>query len=308
MMATVPLIDVRDISKHFGSVIALNGVSMVVGAAEVHCLLGDNGAGKSTLIKTLSGVYTPSAGEIVMEGKPVVFHGPRDALDHGIATVYQDLAMIPLMSITRNFFMGREIAAIKGKGVTERFDIKRANTVAKEEMAKIGIDVRDPTQAVGTLSGGERQCVAIARAVYFGAKVLILDEPTSALGVKQASVVLRYVAQARARRLGVIFITHNVHHAWAVGDKFTVLNRGRTLGTFAKGEIAREELLNMMAGGKELEELGTELEEFARADAAKGRESPLEAGAAAERAMAEALREEVAEDQRFAAQERERPH
>jgi len=307
-MATVPLIDVRDISKHFGSVIALNGVSMVVGAAEVHCLLGDNGAGKSTLIKTLSGVYTPSAGEIVMEGKPVVFHGPRDALDHGIATVYQDLAMIPLMSITRNFFMGREIAAIKGKGVTERFDIKRANTVAKEEMAKIGIDVRDPTQAVGTLSGGERQCVAIARAVYFGAKVLILDEPTSALGVKQASVVLRYVAQARARRLGVIFITHNVHHAWAVGDKFTVLNRGRTLGTFAKGEIAREELLNMMAGGKELEELGTELEEFARADAAKGRESPLEAGAAAERAMAEALREEVAEDQRFAAQERERPH
>ena len=306
-MATVPLIDVRDISKHFGSVIALNGVSMVVGAAEVHCLLGDNGAGKSTLIKTLSGVYTPSAGEIVMEGKPVVFHGPRDALDHGIATVYQDLAMIPLMSITRNFFMGREIAAIKGKGVTERFDIKRANTVAKEEMAKIGIDVRDPTQAVGTLSGGERQCVAIARAVYFGAKVLILDEPTSALGVKQASVVLRYVAQARARRLGVIFITHNVHHAWAVGDKFTVLNRGRTLGTFAKGEIAREELLNMMAGGKELEELGTELEEFARADAAKGRESPLEAGAAAERAMAETLRAEVAEDQRFAAEERRRP-
>ena len=172
----------------------------------------------------------------------------------------------------------------------------------------MGIDLRDMEQPVGTLSGGERQAVAIARAVYFGAKVLILDEPTSALGVKQASVVLRYVAQARARRLGVIFITHNVHHAWAVGDKFTVLNRGRTLGTFAKGEIAREELLNMMAGGKELEELGTELEEFARADAAKGLESPLEAGAAAERAIAEALRTEVAEDQRFAAQERDRPH
>ena len=309
-MATVPLLDVRDISKHFGSVIALNGVSMIVGAAEVHCLLGDNGAGKSTLIKTLSGVYSPSGGEIVMEGKPVVFHGPRDALDHGIATVYQDLAMIPLMSITRNFFMGREIAAIKGKGVTERFDIKRANTVAKEEMAKIGIDVRDPTQAVGTLSGGERQCVAIARAVYFGAKVLILDEPTSALGVKQASVVLRYVAQARARRLGVIFITHNVHHAWAVGDKFTVLNRGRTLGTFAKGAIAREELLNMMAGGKELEELGAELEEFARADIARisGAESPLEAGAAAELAMAETLRREVVDDHQGAAQEQDRAH
>jgi simple sugar transport system ATP-binding protein len=306
MMATVPLIDVRNISKHFGSVIALNDVSMTVVAGEVHCLLGDNGAGKSTLIKTLAGVHPPSAGEIAIEGKPVVFQGPRDALDHGIATVYQDLAMIPLMSITRNFFMGREMAAIKGKGLAERFDIQRANAIAREEMAKIGIDVRDPTQAVGTLSGGERQCVAIARAVYFGAKVLILDEPTSALGVKQASVVLRYVAQARARRLGVIFITHNVHHAWAVGDKFTVLNRGRTLGTFAKGAIAREELLNMMAGGRELEELGAELEEFARADAAKGRESPLEAGAAAERAMAETLRQEVADDRRGAAQGHDR--
>jgi simple sugar transport system ATP-binding protein len=308
MMAAIPLIDVRNISKHFGSVIALNGVSMAVLAGEVHCLLGDNGAGKSTLIKTLSGVHPPSAGEIVIEGKPVAFKGPRDALDHGIATVYQDLAMIPLMSITRNFFMGREIAATKGKGVTERFDIQRANAVAREEMSKIGIDVRDPTQAVGTLSGGERQCVAIARAVYFGAKVLILDEPTSALGVKQASVVLRYVAQARGRGLGVIFITHNVHHAWAVGDQFTVLNRGRTLGTFAKGAIAREELLNMMAGGKELEQLGAELQEFARADAAKGRDSPLEAGAAAERAMAETLRQEVADDRRFAAEERDRPH
>jgi simple sugar transport system ATP-binding protein len=306
MMATVPLIDVRNISKHFGSVIAINDVSMTVVAGEVHCLLGDNGAGKSTLIKTLSGVHPPSAGEIVIEGKPVVFRGPRDALDHGIATVYQDLAMIPLMSITRNFFMGREMAAIKGKGLAERFDIQRANAIAREEMAKIGIDVRDPTQAVGTLSGGERQCVAIARAVHFGAKVLILDEPTSALGVKQASVVLRYVAQARARRLGVIFITHNVHHAWAVGDKFTVLNRGRTLGTFAKGAIAREELLNMMAGGRELEELGAELEEFARADTAKGRESPLEAGAAAERAMAETLRQEVADDRRGAAQDHDR--
>jgi simple sugar transport system ATP-binding protein len=306
MMATVPLIDVRNISKQFGSVIALNDVSMTVVAGEVHCLLGDNGAGKSTLIKTLSGVHPPSAGEIAIEGKSVVFQGPRDALDHGIATVYQDLAMIPLMSITRNFFMGREMAAIKGKGLAERFDIQRANAIAREEMAKIGIDVRDPTQAVGTLSGGERQCVAIARAVYFGAKVLILDEPTSALGVRQASVVLRYVAQARARRLGVIFITHNVHHAWAVGDKFTVLNRGRTLGTFAKGAIAREELLNMMAGGKELEELGAELEEFARADAAKGTESPLEAGAAAERAMAETLRQEVADDRRSAAQDHDR--
>jgi simple sugar transport system ATP-binding protein len=275
-MAAAALIDVQDISKQFGSVIALSGVSMTVLPAEVHCLLGDNGAGKSTLIKTLSGVHQPSAGRILIEGRPVTLTGPRDALDRGIATVFQDLAMIPLMSITRNFFMGREIT--KGGGPARRFDIATANRVAREEMRKIGIDVRDPTQAVGTLSGGERQCVAIARAVYFGAKVLILDEPTSALGVKQASMVLKYVAQARARGLGVIFITHNVHHAWAVGDKFTVLNRGKTMGTHTKTSISREELLNMMAGGKELEELSAELDEFSRADASraehgKGREA-----------------------------------
>ncbi len=289
-MAATPLIDVQNVTKQFGSVIALSGVSMAVFPGEVHCLLGDNGAGKSTLIKTLSGVHAPSAGQIVIEGRPAVMSGPRDALDRGIATVFQDLAMIPLMSITRNFFMGREVT--KGSGPARRFDIETANRVAREEMKKIGIDVRDPTQAVGTLSGGERQCVAIARAVYFGAKVLILDEPTSALGVKQASVVLKYVAQARNRGLGVIFITHNVHHAWAVGDKFTVLNRGKTLGTHTKDSITREELLNMMAGGKELEELSAELDEFSRADHARaaGKDSPLEAAAAGEHAMAEAMR------------------
>jgi simple sugar transport system ATP-binding protein len=265
-------------------VIALSGVSMAVWPGEVHCLLGDNGAGKSTLIKTLSGVHAPSSGQIVIDGRPVALTGPRDALDRGIATVFQDLAMIPLMSITRNFFMGREVT--RGAGPMRRFDVETANRVAREEMRKIGIDVRDPTQAVGTLSGGERQCVAIARAVYFGAKVLILDEPTSALGVKQASMVLKYVAQARARGLGVIFITHNVHHAWAVGDKFTVLNRGRTMGTHTKASITREELLNMMAGGKELEQLSAELDEFSRADAAKAGAvpSPLAAAAAVEHA------------------------
>ena len=289
-MATAPLIDVQNISKQFGSVIALSGVSMAVLPSEVHCLLGDNGAGKSTLIKTLSGVHQPSAGQILIEGQPVQLGSPRDALDRGIATVFQDLAMIPLMSITRNFFMGRELT--KGSGPARRFDVETANRVAREEMQKIGIDVRDPTQAVGTLSGGERQCVAIARAVYFGAKVLILDEPTSALGVKQASMVLKYVAQARTRGLGVIFITHNVHHASAVGDKFTVLNRGKTLGTHTKTSISREELLNLMAGGKELEQLSAELDEFSRADHARasGRESPLEAAAAAEHAMAQSLR------------------
>ncbi len=254
---SAPLVEVRDIVKHFGSVIALNGVSMKVHPGEVMCLLGDNGAGKSTLIKTLAGVHRPSGGEFLVEGRPVAFASPRDALDAGIATVYQDLAMIPLMSVTRNFFMGSE--PIKRFGPLRYFDHKTANRVAREEMTRIGIDVRDPQQAVGTLSGGERQCVAIARAVYFGAKVLILDEPTSALGVRQTSMVLKYIHQVRAKGLGVIFITHNVRHAHAVGDTFTVLNRGKTLGTRAKGEVNLDELQNLMAGGKELQALSDEL-------------------------------------------------
>ncbi len=165
--------------------------------------------------------------------------------------------MIPLMSITRNFFMGREPA--RGFGPFRSIDFKHCNAVAREEMRRIGIDIRDPSQAVGTLSGGERQCVAIARAVYFGAKVLILDEPTSALGVAQTSMVLKYVDQVRRKGLGVIFITHNVRHAYAVGDAFTVLDRGRTLGTYAKGEISIDSLQNLMAGGKELQTLSDAL-------------------------------------------------
>jgi simple sugar transport system ATP-binding protein len=253
----MPLIEVRDLVKHFGHVIALAGVSMTVHAGEVLCLLGDNGAGKSTLIKALAGVHKRTSGDFLVEGRSTDFESPRDALDAGIATVYQDLAMIPLMSITRNFFMGRE--PLKGARPFRYLDMRRADAVTREEMRKIGIDIRDPQQAVGTLSGGERQCVAIARAVYFGAKVLILDEPTSALGVAQTSMVLKYISLVRSKGLGVIFITHNVRHAYAVGDRFTVLNRGRTLGTHGKGEIAMDSLQNLMAGGKELQELSHEL-------------------------------------------------
>lgn len=265
---TAPLIEVQSVSKYFGSVIALKDISMKVHAGEVMCLLGDNGAGKSTLIKILSGVHRPSDGHYMVEGKEARFSSPRDALNVGIATVFQDLAMIPLMGISRNFFLGAE--PTKGWGPFRRFDVQHANRVTREELAKMGIHIRDTGQPVGTLSGGERQSVAIARAVYFGAKVLILDEPTAALGVKEAGIVLRYIAQARARGLGVIFITHNPHHAYPIGDHFTVLNRGTSYGTFAKTEISREELTGMMAGGEALEELSHELAEFARTDAIAG--------------------------------------
>ena len=252
-------IEVRDLRKLFGPVVALAGVSMHVGKGEVLCLLGDNGAGKSTLIKTLSGVYAPTGGEILMDGKPVRFATPRDALDRGIATVHQTLALIPLMSIMRNFFMGREPL----KFVFGHMDIRKANAIARKELRNIGIDVRDPSEAVGKLSGGERQCVAIARAVYFGARVLILDEPTSALGVHQTATVLRYVKTVRDKGLSVIFITHNVHHALAVGDRFTVLNRGRTIGTWRSDQITLPELESAMAGGRALQQLSEQLAQTA---------------------------------------------
>ena len=247
------VLEIRNVRKHFGVLVALAGVSITVNEGEVHCLLGDNGAGKSTLIKAMSGVFRPSSGQIMLDGEEVCFADARDAIDSGIATVFQDLAMIPLMSVTRNFFLGREPR--KGFGPFKFFDFETANRTAMEEMARMGIRLREPGQAVGTLSGGERQSVAIARAVYFGARVLILDEPTSALGVRQTAHVLSTVDKARNRGVGVVFITHNVRHAMAIGDRFTVLNRGRTLGTALRGEINQEELQSLMAGGQELAEL-----------------------------------------------------
>ena len=274
--AMTPLVELREVVKTFGSVIALNGVSMSVYPGEVMCLLGDNGAGKSTLIKTISGVHKPSSGQILVEGKPVSFNSPRDAQKAGIATVHQHLSIMPLMSVTRNFFMGRE--PTRGFGPFKFFDAEFGNRTVRTEMAKMGIDIRDPHQAVGTMSGGERQCVAIARAVYFGAKVLILDEPTAALGVKQAGVVLKYIAQAKAKGLGVIFITHNVHHAYPVADRFTILKRGQSYGTFGKTEVTREQVLGMMAGTDELDALEAELSEFQRSDAAQGARSAPRSG------------------------------
>jgi simple sugar transport system ATP-binding protein len=245
-----PIVEMRGIRKHFGPVIALNGVSFDVRPGECHCLLGDNGAGKSTFIKTMSGVHRPTEGEILFEGRRMSFDSPRDAMEAGIATVYQDLAMIPLMSVTRNFWMGRE--PVRRIGPIRVMDFARANEVTMEEMRRMGINLRSPDQAVGTLSGGERQTVAIARAVYFGAKVLILDEPTSALGVRQTANVLATIDKVRKAGIGIVFITHNVRHALAVGDRFTVLNRGRTLGTAQRGQISPEELQDMMAGGQEM--------------------------------------------------------
>ncbi|MGH3003779.1 MAG: ATP-binding cassette domain-containing protein [Gaiellaceae bacterium] len=257
-MSTPHLLEVERIAKAYGNVLALSDISAWVDGGEVLCVLGDNGAGKSSLIKILSGAHRPDGGRLLVEGKEVQFHSPRDARGYGIATVYQDLAMVSLMSIWRNFFLGAE--PTKGFGPLRRFDVELAKDAVRKHMSEMGIDVRDPGQPVGTLSGGERQSVAIARAVYFGARVLILDEPTSALGVKQAGVVLKYVLQARERGVAVIFITHNPHHAYPVGDRFAILNRGRMVGTYGKQEIDQQELVRLMAGGRELAELEHELQ------------------------------------------------
>ncbi len=250
------ILELEGVTKHFGTVVALCDVTLRLRRGEVHCLLGDNGAGKSTLIKTLAGVHRPTRGVYKVDGEPVEFRSPSDALDRGIATVYQDLALVPLMSVARNFFMGREpVRNVLGFRV---FDREVAAKVSQEKLADMGIEVRDPDQPVGTMSGGERQCLAIARAIHFGARVLILDEPTAALGVRQSANVLRLVNRAREKGISVIFITHNVHHAYPVGDSFTLLNRGRSLGTFTKKELSRDQCLDLMAGGLEMQKLMSE--------------------------------------------------
>lgn len=249
----VALLEAEALSKSYGAVRALTDVSFAARPGEIHCLLGDNGAGKSSLIKILSGVTTPDGGELRIKGQRVQFGSPRDAAAHGIATVYQDLATLPLMSVARNFFVGAE--PTKGWGPFRRADWRTARRIARSELDRIGIKLDDVRQLVGTLSGGQRQSVAIARALHFGAAVLILDEPTAALGVREAGSVLRLVSDARDRGVAVVLVTHNVAHAVAVGDRFTVLNRGRREGAFVAGELSREQLQDLMAGGEDFDRL-----------------------------------------------------
>ncbi|WP_051800865.1 ATP-binding cassette domain-containing protein [Streptomyces sp. NRRL F-525] len=261
------IVQLRGTGKSYGNVRALHGVDLAVRPGQVTCVLGDNGAGKSTLIKIISGLHQHTEGEFLVDGDPVHFTTPRQALDKGIATVYQDLAVVPLMPVWRNFFLGSEMT--KGSWPFRRLDIERMKKTADEELRNMGIVLDNLDQPIGTLSGGQRQCVAIARAVYFGARVLILDEPTAALGVKQSGVVLKYVAAARERGLGVIFITHNPHHAYMVGDHFSVLRLGTMELSAERSEITLEELTNHMAGGTELAALKHELSQVRGLDVEK---------------------------------------
>ncbi|MER7561426.1 ATP-binding cassette domain-containing protein [Streptomyces sp. NPDC097941] len=258
------IVELRGAGKSYGNIRALHGVNLTVHPGQVTCVLGDNGAGKSTLIKIISGLHQHTEGDFLVDNTPVRFTTPREALDKGIATVYQDLAVVPLMPVWRNFFLGSEMT--KGPWPIRRLDIEKMKQTADHELREMGIVLDDLEQPIGTLSGGQRQCVAIARAVYFGARVLILDEPTAALGVKQSGVVLKYVAAARDRGLGVIFITHNPHHAYMVGDHFSVLRLGTMELSAPRERITLEELTNHMAGGAELAALKHELSQVRGVD------------------------------------------
>jgi simple sugar transport system ATP-binding protein len=270
---TAPIMELIGVSKQFLETAAVRDVSMSVYPSEVTCLLGDNGAGKSTLIKIMSGVHQPTAGGLRVDGHPVVLSSPRAAQALGIGTVHQDDGTLPLMSVSRNFFLGRE--PVKGWGPARRIDKKRANGITVEQLTALGITrVTNGEQPVGTLSGGERQALAISRALYFGARLLILDEPTSSLGVREAGLVLRLIQQAKARGVAIVFITHNAHHAMTVGDRFTVLIHGKVAEQFGRGEQTREDLINLMAGGRELESLQAALEELDQSSGADNSWTP----------------------------------
>lgn len=259
MSGKTPILELRNVDKSFGPIDVLHDISLKVNEGEVLCLLGDNGAGKSTLIKTLAGVHAPTSGNILMDGREVKFASPRDASDRGIATVHQFGGTFPLMSIGRSFFVGVEPS--RGWGPFKLFDRQMANAVAVKAVRDFGITrINDGNRLVGGLSGGERQSLAIARAVHFGARVLILDEPTAALGVKQAAHVLRIVNEAKRRGLAVIFITHQVMHAMAVGDHFAVLIRGAVAADFRRGERSREEITDLMAGGETMADLEAQID------------------------------------------------
>ncbi|MCT1805046.1 ATP-binding cassette domain-containing protein [Corynebacterium sanguinis] len=249
------IIQLEDVTKSYGAFDALRGVNLEIDQGEVLCVLGDNGAGKSTLIKILSGLHQPTSGQMLLDGTPTTFSSPRDAINHGIATVYQNLAIVDSLSVWRNFFLGNEITGTFG--ILKQDEMRSRCNEALREM---GIVIPDVDVEAGNLSGGQRQVLSIARAIHFGARVVILDEPTAALGVKQSGMVLRFVAAARERGVAVVLVTHNPHHAYLVGDRFTIVKLGRQELVADRDQITLEELTRQMAGGEELEALSHELE------------------------------------------------
>ena len=246
--AAEPLLEVRHLSKNFGAVQALKELSMSVHAGEVVALAGDNGAGKTTLIKAISGVYKPSGGEILLKGEPVSFSTPQEARDQGIETIYQDLALADNLSIGANIFLGREPMR-KLFGFLPVLDRRRMAEAAKQTMSLLDFHVSRLDAPVSNFSGGQRQAVAIGRAVFWNAQILIMDEPTAALGVPEQRKVIQLIHQLKAQGRGVIFISHNLQDIFAVSDRIVVLRRGVLAGERRIAETNHDEVVKLMVGG-----------------------------------------------------------
>ncbi len=247
MSSGQPLVKMINISKKFGEVQALKRVSFEVYPGEVVGLLGDNGAGKSTLIKVLTGLYRPDEGEIHFEGRRVCFSSPRESRDAGIETVYQGLGLVDLMTISRNFFLGRELT--RKVGPLRFLDMKRMNQECEKVLHQIGVRRRSPDTVTAVLSGGERQSINIGRAMYFEAKLVIMDEPTNALSVRETEMVLEFIQRLKEHGLPVVFITHNIYHVYQVADRFTILDRGEKTGDFAKKDVSAEDIIEVIRLG-----------------------------------------------------------
>ncbi|MFW6138912.1 MAG: ATP-binding cassette domain-containing protein [Spirochaetota bacterium] len=239
------LVRMKDIHKWFGKVYALRGVNFEVKQNEILGLVGDNGAGKSTLIKILSGIHPADKGEIYFEGEKVSIKTPKDAKLLGIETVYQEQALAPHVSIARNVFMGREKTTFMGFMNRKRMDRESLDT-----LTQIGLKIGDPEVAVEALSGGQRQGVAIARVLYFRAKLVVLDEPTMALSVKESQQVMEFVKMLKSEGISVIFITHNIFHAYQIAERFVVLSHGEKLADVRKQDTSIEHLSEVIISGK----------------------------------------------------------
>jgi simple sugar transport system ATP-binding protein len=248
----VPLLEARGLVKHYGSVLALDGASFSAYPGEVVALIGDNGAGKSTLVKTLSGVIRPDAGQILVGGNPVSFSSPLDARSYGIETVYQDLALAPDLDAAANLHLGREIYRwFRPLHVLNKTEMRRRAVAA---FAELGIDLPDVSAPVATLSGGQRQSVAVARAVAYASKIIFMDEPTAALGVVQRERVLDNIRRVRDRGISVVLISHNMPEVLAVSDRVEVLRMGRRVARFTAANTTIEQLVGAMTGALTPEE------------------------------------------------------
>ena len=245
-LESTPLLEMTGISKSFGSVLALKDVDFHVDHREVVGLVGDNGAGKSTLIKILMGIHRPDKGEMRFEGKKVVFSSALEARESGIEPVYQDLGLVNSMDVARNFFLGKELA----RGPLGILDKRKMENACVDYLTDLGIRIRSLNESVAYLSGGERQAISIARSMYFGAKLVVLDEPTAALSIKEAQKVLDFITDVKKRGLSVIFITHNIYHVYSVADRFTILERGEKLGDVDRKDVTPEQVMQAISTGR----------------------------------------------------------